>query len=204
MAIDGGAESARASLRALDEDRRLFTLVFVVDGAHLAGQIAMVDLALAEPDTSVRALTTQVVATVTVDTPAEECARLQRHYNLTQLPVGTQTLTLIVGAIALGELVGVAARRLLVREALLGLVHGVWLGVLVAVIAVVWQGSPGLCVVLGVAMLGNMLIAGTAWRRGAAAAAADRHRSGRRFGGDRHDRYTMCSGSCSSSASPAP
>ena len=78
VAIDGGAESARASLRALDEDRRLFTLVFVVDGAHLAGQIAMVDLALAEPDTSVRALTTQVVATVTVDTPAVECARLQR------------------------------------------------------------------------------------------------------------------------------
>ena len=56
---------------------------------------------------------------------------------------------------------GVAARRLLVREALLGLVHGVGLGVLVAVIAVVWQGSPGLGVVLGVAMLGNMLIAGT-------------------------------------------
>ena len=47
----------------------------------------MVDLALAEPDTSVRALTTRVVATVTVDTPAVECARLQRHYNLTQLPV---------------------------------------------------------------------------------------------------------------------
>ena len=56
---------------------------------------------------------------------------------------------------------GVAARRLLVREALLGLVHGVWLGVLVAAIAVVWRGSPGLGVVLGVAMLGNMLIAGT-------------------------------------------
>ena len=31
----------------------------------------------------------------------------------------------------------------------------------VAAIAVVWQGSPGLGVVLGVAMLGNMLIAGT-------------------------------------------
>ena len=74
---------------------------------------------------------------------------------------GTQTLTLIVRAMALGELVGVGARRLLVREALLGLVHGVWLGVLVAAIAVVWQGSPGLGVVLGVAMLGNMLIAGT-------------------------------------------
>ena len=254
-AIGGGAESARASLRALDEDRRLFTLVFVVDGDRLAGQIALVDLALADADAAVRALTTPVVATVTVDTPAEECARLQRHYNLTQLPVvddearligvvpeesllsatveqdtrqmlqvasvagetvdgpvaasirtrlpwltvnlattflaaatialfeptlarvvvlaaflpvvagqggiaGTQTLTLIVRAIALGELVRVAPRRLLMREALLGLLHGVWLGVLVAAIAVVWQGSPGLGLVLGIAMLGNMLIAG--------------------------------------------
>ena len=69
------APSLRVPACALDEDRRLFTLVFVVDGAHLAGQIAMVDLALAEPDTSVRALTTQVVATVTVDARAGGRAR---------------------------------------------------------------------------------------------------------------------------------
>ncbi len=73
---------------------------------------------------------------------------------------GTQTLTLIVRAIALGELVGITARRLLVREAVLGVVHGVWLGVLVAVVAVVWKQNPGLGLVLGLAMLGNMLIAG--------------------------------------------
>ena len=74
---------------------------------------------------------------------------------------GTQTLTLIVRAIALGELVGVRAKRLLVREAILGVLHGIWLGLLVAAIAVVWQGSYGLALVLGFAMLGNMLIAGT-------------------------------------------
>ena len=28
-----------------------------------------------------------IVATVTADTPAEECARLERHYSLTQIPV---------------------------------------------------------------------------------------------------------------------
>ena len=55
---------------------------------------------------------------------------------------GTQTLTLIVRAIALGELVGVGARRLLIREALLGILHGVWLGALVAVIAVIWKTEP--------------------------------------------------------------
>ena len=74
---------------------------------------------------------------------------------------GTQTLTLIVRAIALGELVGVGARRLLFREAILGIVHGVWLGILVAVIAIIWKQNIGLGLVLGLAMLGNMMIAGS-------------------------------------------
>ena len=74
---------------------------------------------------------------------------------------GTQTLTLIVRAIALGELVGVDARRLLFREAILGIVHGLWLGLLVAVIAVIWKQNVGLGLVLGLAMLGNMMIAGS-------------------------------------------
>jgi magnesium transporter len=38
---------------------------------------------------------------------------------------GTQTLTLIVRAMALGELVGVNAKRLLAREALMGVINGV-------------------------------------------------------------------------------
>ena len=74
---------------------------------------------------------------------------------------GTQTLTLIVRAIALGELVGVGAQRLLIREAFLGLVHGIWLGVLVTIIAVLWKQNVGLGLVLGISMLGNMLIAGS-------------------------------------------
>ena len=74
---------------------------------------------------------------------------------------GTQTLTLIVRAIALGELVGVKAQRLLVREAFLGILHGAVLGVLVAVIAILWKQNVGLALVLGVAMFGNMIIAGT-------------------------------------------
>ena len=73
---------------------------------------------------------------------------------------GTQTLTLIVRAIALGELVGVSAQRLLVREAMLGMLHGVWLGVLVATIAILWKQNVGLGLVLGISMLGNMVIAG--------------------------------------------
>ena len=69
---------------------------------------------------------------------------------------GTQTLTLIVRAIALGQLVGVSASRLLIRELTLGLLHGIWLGTLVAVVAWLWQQNVG----LGLAMLGNMAMAG--------------------------------------------
>ena len=250
------AESALDGLRALERVRYQFTHVFVLDDeGGLAGQVNMVDLALAQNDTPVQSILSPVEATVSVDTPSEECARLRRHYNLTQLPVvedgnligvipaefllsamvendtrqmlqvasvageaadgpvlnsirtrlpwltvnlgttflaaamiaifestlaelvvlaaflpvvagqggigGTQTLTLIVRAIALGQLVGINAWRLLTREALLGLLHGIWLGVLVAAIAIVWQKNLGLALVLGLAMLGNMIIAGS-------------------------------------------
>ena len=73
---------------------------------------------------------------------------------------GTQTLTLIVRAIALGELVGISAVRLLLREAAVGLIHGILLGIMVGVIATIWKGNPGLGLVLGLAILGNMLVAG--------------------------------------------
>ncbi len=254
--LHGRAELAVDSLRALEGMRYQFTHVFVLDGdGGLAGQVNMVDLALAQHDTPVQSIVSPVEAAVSVDTSSEECARLQRHYNLMQLPVvdddkligvipaefllsatvendtrqmlqvasvageaadgplldsirtrlpwltvnlgttflaagmialfestlaelvvlaaflpvvagqggigGTQTLTLIVRAMALGQLVGIDARRLLTREALLGVLHGIWLGVLVALIAVVWQKNMGLALVLGVAMLGNMIIAGT-------------------------------------------
>ena len=256
VAIDDHAGAARESLRAVGKDEHEFTHVLVLDeGDRLAGHIAMVDLALAEDQAPVRTIAKPIVATVAVDTPAEECARLRRHYNVTQLPVvddgrlagvivsesllsatveqdtrqmlrmgsvhgetvdgpladsirtrlpwltvnlgttfvaaatvslfestlaqvvvlaaflpvvagqggigGTQTLTLIVRSIALGELVGVAAQRLLLREAMLGLLHGVWLGVLVAVVAMLWKQNAGLGLVLGLAMLGNMVIAGS-------------------------------------------
>lgn len=255
VGLDQRVEDARQKLRELEDLAQGFTHVFVVgDRGELAGQVSMVDLAMSSDRTSIRSLTAPVAASVSVETPREECARLHRHYNLTQLPVleeghligvipseyllsasieedtqemlkvasvpgdsadgpmlasirsrlpwltinlattflaaftvslfestlarvvvlaaflpvvagqggigGTQTLTLIVRAIALGELVGVKATRLLTRELALGLFHGVWLGILVASIAALWQQNLGLALVLGVAMLGNMAVAG--------------------------------------------
>lgn len=73
---------------------------------------------------------------------------------------GTQTVTLVVRSMALGEVPRRLGLRLLARELALGLVHGVALGVVVGVVAYLWKGNFTLGLVLGLAMLGNMLIAG--------------------------------------------
>ncbi|MBN1692523.1 MAG: magnesium transporter [Dehalococcoidales bacterium] len=75
---------------------------------------------------------------------------------------GTQTLTLVVRSIALGEVSKKGGLRLLRREVILGLIHGLLLGVVVGLIAYFWKGNYMLGVVLGMAMIGNMIIAGLA------------------------------------------
>ena len=75
---------------------------------------------------------------------------------------GTQTLTLMIRSIAVGDLPEKQASRLLVRELLLGIIHGVLLGLAVGLLAFVWKGPFMLGVVVGVAMLGNMVVAGLA------------------------------------------
>ena len=73
---------------------------------------------------------------------------------------GTQTLTLVVRSLALGEIAPGSARRLLAKEVGLGLVHGVALGALIGVIAFVWKGSGYLALVAALAMFSNLVIAG--------------------------------------------
>ncbi len=75
---------------------------------------------------------------------------------------GTQTVTLVVRSMALGEVPRHLGLRLLVREVSLGLINGGLLGVVVGLAAYAWKGSGTLGIVLGVAMLGNMLVAGLA------------------------------------------
>ena len=75
---------------------------------------------------------------------------------------GTQTLTLVVRGMALGELSSTRGIRLVGRELLLGLVHGLLLATVVGAVAYAWMGTPVLGVVVGVAMLGNMIVAGLA------------------------------------------
>ena len=75
---------------------------------------------------------------------------------------GTQTLTVIVRGIALGELTWSNSRKALLKEAAVGLGNGVVLGVVAAVVAWAWRGNGTLGLVLGAAMIINMFVAATA------------------------------------------
>jgi magnesium transporter len=75
---------------------------------------------------------------------------------------GTQTLTVIVRGIALGELNPGNSRRALLKEVLVGLGNGLGLGLVAACGAWIVQGNPFLGVILGLAMVLNMFVAATA------------------------------------------
>ena len=74
----------------------------------------------------------------------------------------TQTLTVIVRGIALGELTWGNSRKALLKEAVVGIGNGVALGVVAALVAWATRGDPVLGIVLGTAMVINMFVAATA------------------------------------------
>ena len=71
---------------------------------------------------------------------------------------GTQTLTVVVRGIALGELTWSNARKVLLKEVLVGIGNGVALGAVAAVVAGLVYSLPMLGVVLGLAMLINLFV----------------------------------------------
>lgn len=73
---------------------------------------------------------------------------------------GSQTLTLVTRGLALGDLNFGNTKRILLKEAGLGVASGVASGVIVGVIAWVWKESFSLGIVVGVAMLLNLIVAG--------------------------------------------
>jgi len=75
---------------------------------------------------------------------------------------GTQTLTVIVRGIALGELTFANSRKALLKEALVGLGNGCGVGLAAALMAWLLQGDPWLGLILGLAMVINMFVAATA------------------------------------------
>ncbi len=73
---------------------------------------------------------------------------------------GTQTLTLVVRSLALGEIRKSDSARLLMKELCIGLIHGFMLGIVAGIVAYFWHGSEYIGAVVAVAMLGNLIVAG--------------------------------------------
>jgi magnesium transporter len=74
----------------------------------------------------------------------------------------TQTLTVIVRGIALGELSWSNSRKALMKEAVVGIGNGLTLGLVAAAVAWIVNGDAVLGIVLGAAMVINMFVAATA------------------------------------------
>src|SRR6478672_6784819 len=74
----------------------------------------------------------------------------------------TQTLTVIVRGIALGELSWSNSRKALMKEAVVGIGNGLALGLVAALVAWITRGDPVLGIVLCAAMIINMFVAATA------------------------------------------
>ncbi|HAV64642.1 MAG TPA: magnesium transporter [Verrucomicrobiales bacterium] len=72
---------------------------------------------------------------------------------------GMQTLTVIIRDMALGELTPGDGRKALIKEAVLGVVNGIAIGIVVGLIGWWWKDSPELGLVAGAAMVLNQIAA---------------------------------------------
>lgn len=75
---------------------------------------------------------------------------------------GTQSLTIAVRAMATKDLTGSNVWRVIRREAYVGLANGLIFAVIIGGVGYLWFGSAMLGVVLALAMVANMLVAGLA------------------------------------------
>jgi magnesium transporter len=75
---------------------------------------------------------------------------------------GNQTMTIMVRSLALGEIDVSEAWRALRREFLIGLLNGLCLGIGVGLVAWLWKGNAMLGLIIGLAMLGNLIVAAIA------------------------------------------
>ena len=74
----------------------------------------------------------------------------------------TQSMTVAVRALATRDLTRANAVRVLRREVVAGLLNGLAFAVIIGIVGLIWFGSPMLGVVIGVAMVINLIVAGFA------------------------------------------
>lgn len=75
---------------------------------------------------------------------------------------GTQSLTIVVRGLSLGELTKENAIKIMLKEIAVGFVSGVVIGILVALGSMIFEGNPIFGVVTGLAMFLNMILANVA------------------------------------------
>jgi magnesium transporter len=73
---------------------------------------------------------------------------------------GVQSITVVVRGLALDEIKTEDAMRVLIKEGSIGLVKGVIIGLTIGFVAWVWQAEPWWGLVVGLALMLNMLVAG--------------------------------------------
>ena len=73
---------------------------------------------------------------------------------------GTQTLTVTVRQMALGEIDYQDAKKIIYKEVVISLVNGVLFATIIGVVAYLWFGLPLLGVVIGISMIINLFSAG--------------------------------------------
>jgi len=74
--------------------------------------------------------------------------------------VGIQSLSVAIRSLALGEVRVRDFSRAIRKELIVGIVNGIALGLLFAVVATVWQGNPLIGILAGAALCTNVLVAG--------------------------------------------
>jgi magnesium transporter len=75
---------------------------------------------------------------------------------------GTQTLTVTVRAIAMRQFAAGTIWRFVLKEGIVGLVNGILFAVIMGLIAGFWFSTATLGIVIGIAMVANLVIAGLA------------------------------------------
>ena len=73
---------------------------------------------------------------------------------------GTQTLTVTVRQMALGDIEGEDAKKTIIKEVIISLVNGFIFAVIIGIIAYLWFSMPMLGVVIALSMVVNLISAG--------------------------------------------
>lgn len=175
------------SAAVVDEDKRIIGMITVDDIVGVVRQVASEDMLALAGVSDEEALSDSVIETTRnrfswlfINLMTAICASLVIAFfeetikEIVALAVlmpivasmggnaGTQTLTVAVRALAMKDLTATNALRIVVREVIVGGVNGILFAIVMGVIGALWFGQIEIGLVLGGAMIVNMILAGLA------------------------------------------